>query len=83
MFDTLFRFVNSYGCAWSGMVRQKSGEMSSPTPSIDSLNGALALCDNSGTRAPPNLSSKKSRQAVIWYIHTGSVLDARKLLSDV
>jgi len=29
------------------MVRQKSGEMSSPTPSIDSLNGALALCDNS------------------------------------
>ena len=30
------------------MVRQKSGEMTSPTPSIDSLNGALALCgDNS------------------------------------
>ena len=27
------------------MVRQKSGEMTSPTPSIDSLNGALALCD--------------------------------------
>jgi len=26
------------------MVRQKSGEMTSPTPSIDSLNGALALC---------------------------------------
>ena len=25
-------------------VRQKSGEMTSPTPSIDSLNGALALC---------------------------------------
>ena len=30
----------------SDMVRQKSGEMSSPTPSIDSLNGVLALCDN-------------------------------------
>jgi len=29
------------------MVRQKSGAMSSPTPSIDSLNGALAFCDNS------------------------------------
>ena len=29
-----------------GMVRQKSGEMASPTPSIDSLNGVLALCDN-------------------------------------
>ena len=25
-----------------------SGAMSSPTPSIDSLNGALAFCDNSG-----------------------------------
>lgn len=25
-------------------MRQKSGEMTSPTPSIDSLNGALALC---------------------------------------
>ena len=31
------------------MVRQNSGAMSSPTPSIDSLNGALAFCDNSGT----------------------------------
>ena len=30
------------------MVRQKSGTMSSPTPSIDSLNGALAFCDSSG-----------------------------------
>lgn len=27
------------------MVRQKSGEMASPTPSIDSLNGVLAMCD--------------------------------------
>jgi len=31
------------------MVRQKSGAMSSPTPSIDSLNGALAFCDTSET----------------------------------
>ena len=28
----------------TSQVRQKSGEMTSPTPSIDSLNGALALC---------------------------------------
>ena len=29
----------------SKMVRQKSGEMSSPTPSVENLNGALPLCD--------------------------------------
>jgi len=34
---------------WSGMVRQKSGEMASPTPSIDSLNGALALCGDASS----------------------------------
>lgn len=31
------------------MVRQKSGEMTSPTPSIDSLNGALALCGDAAS----------------------------------
>lgn len=31
------------------MVRQKSGEMTSPTPSIDSLNGALALCGDASS----------------------------------
>ena len=33
------------------MVRQKSGEMESPTPSIDSLNGVLAMCDNNDSYA--------------------------------
>merc|ERR1719422_2112435 len=40
------------------MVRQKSGEMASPTPSIDSLNGVLAMCgDNTGEggHGPPGL----------------------------
>ena len=48
----LFQTVPADQC-WSGspqpanqrMVRQKSGEMASPTPSIDSLNGVLAMCD--------------------------------------
>lgn len=43
------------------MVRQKSGTMSSPTPSIDSLNGALAFCDSSGTNN--ELTTKKTKKA--------------------
>ena len=37
-------------CLTRGMVRQKSGEtaMASPTPSLDSLNGVLAMCGDSG-----------------------------------
>jgi len=79
------------------MVRQKSGEMTSPTPSIDSLNGALALCGDgidghgldalshagfSGLGSSSGVSSANSSAASIDRASTGSASSSSGLSSS-